>query len=221
MSGDPEQEYFADGLVEDIITALSRMRSLFVIARNSTFAYKGKSPGVRAVGRELGVRYVLEGSVRESATRSASSVNWSRPRPAAMSGPTASLARWRIRRPARPHHGRRDRRIEPRLLRAEIRWATVKLIERLDADDLDLRATPSSPELARAPILRLRAPTVWRHPACAREGARGYAIARPFCRGGPDKIERAVSASPAATIRGLCGRRQPTRAHRTPILFGA
>jgi TolB-like protein/class 3 adenylate cyclase len=69
MSGDPEQEYFADGLVEDIITALCRFTSLFVIARNSSFSYKGKSPDVRQVGRELGVRYVLEGSVRKSAKR--------------------------------------------------------------------------------------------------------------------------------------------------------
>jgi adenylate cyclase len=69
MSGDPEQEYFADGMVEDIITALSRFRSLFVIARNSSFAYKGKSPDIRQVGRDLGVRYVLEGSVRKSGSR--------------------------------------------------------------------------------------------------------------------------------------------------------
>jgi adenylate cyclase len=55
MSGDPEQDYFSDGMVEDIITGLSRMRWLFVIARNSSFAYKGKSPEIRAVGRELGV----------------------------------------------------------------------------------------------------------------------------------------------------------------------
>jgi len=69
MSGDPEQEYFVDGLVEDIITGLSRFRSLFVIARNSSFAYKGKSPDIRQVGRELGVRYVLEGSVRKAGGR--------------------------------------------------------------------------------------------------------------------------------------------------------
>ena len=65
MSGDPEQEYFADGIVEDIITALSRFKSLFVIARNSSFTYKGKAVDIRQVGRELGVRYVLEGSVRK------------------------------------------------------------------------------------------------------------------------------------------------------------
>ncbi len=69
MSGDPEQGYFADGITEDIITDLSKVSGLFVIARNSSFAYKGKSPDVRKVSRELGVRYVLEGSVRKAANR--------------------------------------------------------------------------------------------------------------------------------------------------------
>jgi|KBSMisStaDraftv2_1062788.scaffolds.fasta_scaffold55975_2 adenylate cyclase len=69
MSGDLEQKFFADGVVEDIITALSRVRALFVIARNSSFAYEGKAVDVRQVGRELGVRYVLEGSVRRAADR--------------------------------------------------------------------------------------------------------------------------------------------------------
>jgi len=69
MSGDPEQEYFADGMVEEIITALSRIRWLFVIACNSSFTYKGKSIDVKHVGRELGVRYVLEGSVRKASGR--------------------------------------------------------------------------------------------------------------------------------------------------------
>ena len=69
MSGDPEQEYFADGMVEDIITALSRFKSLFVIARNSAFTYKGKAVDIKQVGRELGVRYVLEGSVRKAGNR--------------------------------------------------------------------------------------------------------------------------------------------------------
>jgi TolB-like protein len=67
MSGDPQQDYFADGMVDEIITALSRLRWLFVIARNSSFAYKGRPVDVREVGRALGVRYVLEGSVRKSA----------------------------------------------------------------------------------------------------------------------------------------------------------
>jgi len=69
MSGDPEQEYFADGMVEEIITALSRIRWLFVIARNSSFTYKGQAVDVKQVGRELGVRYVLEGSVRKVGSR--------------------------------------------------------------------------------------------------------------------------------------------------------
>jgi adenylate cyclase len=69
MSGDPEQEYFADGVVEDIITALSRMTWLFVIARNSSFTYKGKAVDIKQVGRELGVRYVLEGSVRKAGNK--------------------------------------------------------------------------------------------------------------------------------------------------------
>jgi len=69
MSGDHEQEYFADGMVEDIITELSRFRALFVIARNSTFTYKGKPVDVRQVARELGVRYVVEGSIRKAGER--------------------------------------------------------------------------------------------------------------------------------------------------------
>ncbi len=69
MSGDPEQEYFVDGMVEEIITALSRIRWLFVVARNSSFTYKGQAVDVKQVGRELGVRYVLEGSVRKGGNR--------------------------------------------------------------------------------------------------------------------------------------------------------
>src|SRR5262249_22153634 len=69
MSGDPEQQYFADGMVEEIITALSRIRWLFVIARNSSFTYKDRAVDVKQVGRELGVTYVLEGSVRKAGRR--------------------------------------------------------------------------------------------------------------------------------------------------------
>jgi TolB-like protein len=69
MSGDPEQDYFADGMVEEIITALSRNRWLFVIARNSSFTYKGRAVDVKQVGRDLGVRYVLEGSVRKAGNK--------------------------------------------------------------------------------------------------------------------------------------------------------
>src|SRR6185369_16003582 len=69
MSGDVEQDYLADGMVEDIITGLSRIKWLFVIARNSSFAYKGKAVNVKQAGRELGVRYILEGSVRKAGSR--------------------------------------------------------------------------------------------------------------------------------------------------------
>jgi adenylate cyclase len=69
MSGDPDQEHFADGIAEDILTGLARLRWLFVIARNSSFTYKGRHVDVRQVGRELGVRYVLEGSVRKGGNR--------------------------------------------------------------------------------------------------------------------------------------------------------
>jgi TolB-like protein len=69
LSGDPSQDYFADGMVEDIITALARMKAFFVIARNSSFVYKGRAVDIKTVGRELGVRYVLEGSVRKSGER--------------------------------------------------------------------------------------------------------------------------------------------------------
>src|SRR5262249_42372715 len=69
FGGDPDEEYFADGMVEEIITALSRIRWLFVIARNSSFTYKGKAIDVKQIGQELGVRYVLEGSVRKADAR--------------------------------------------------------------------------------------------------------------------------------------------------------
>jgi adenylate cyclase len=69
ISADPEQEYFADGMADEIITALSRFPSLFVIARNSSFTYKGRAVDVKQVARELGVRYVLEGSVRKAGNR--------------------------------------------------------------------------------------------------------------------------------------------------------
>ena len=72
MSGDPEQEYFVDGLVEEIITALSRFKMLFVIARNSSFTFKGKAVDIKEVGRRLGVRYVLEGSVARRQEKCAS-----------------------------------------------------------------------------------------------------------------------------------------------------
>jgi adenylate cyclase len=112
MSGDPEQEYFADGVVEEIITALSRIRWLFVIARNSSFTYKGQAVDVKQVGRELGVRYVLEGSVRKiwrpSAHHRATDRRALRLSPRGRVGPTFTdmglahfLSRWRDKSPRR------------------------------------------------------------------------------------------------------------------------
>jgi adenylate cyclase len=144
MSGDPEQEYFSDGLTEDIITALSRVRSFFVIARNSTFTYKGRAVDVAKVGRELGVRYILEGSVRKAGNR----VRITAQLIEAMSS----------------HHVWADRfdgeladifdlqdqvtasvvgAIEPSLNLAEIERAKAKPTENLNAYDLYLRALPN------------------------------------------------------------------------------
>ncbi len=101
MSGDPEQDYFADGMVEDITTGLSRFKWLFVIARNSTFIYKGKAVDIKQVGRELGVRYVLEGSVRKAAGRVRITAQLIETRSAPTSGPSATTARSTIYSPCR------------------------------------------------------------------------------------------------------------------------
>jgi adenylate cyclase len=104
MSGDIDQEFFADGIAEDIITALSKAKWLFVIARNSSFTYKGKSTDMRQVGRELGVRYLLEGSVRKAGNRvriSAQLIDeW---RPPRLGGTLRSCARRYFRRSGQDH----------------------------------------------------------------------------------------------------------------------
>jgi hypothetical protein len=92
MSGDREQEYFSDGISEDIITDLSKLSELYVIARNSTFTYKGKPVDVKQVGRELGVRYVLEGSVSQGRQPGALPASLSTPRTARTFGLTALTA---------------------------------------------------------------------------------------------------------------------------------
>jgi adenylate cyclase len=141
MSGDPEQEYFADGVVEDITTALSRIGGLVVIARNSSFAYKGKSPDVRQVGRELGVRYVLEGSVRKSGGR----VRITAQLIEAANG--GHIWADRFEGPLDDIFDLQDRvtehvvgALEPSLMKAEIGRATAKPTDRLDAYDLYLQA---------------------------------------------------------------------------------
>ena len=92
MSGDPEQEYFSDGISEDVITDLSKIAGLMVISRNSSFTYKGRSADVRAVGRDLGVRSVLEGSIRRAGNRVKSLRSSSTPPVAFTYGPTATTA---------------------------------------------------------------------------------------------------------------------------------
>jgi adenylate cyclase len=96
MSGDPEQDYFADGMVEDIVTGLSRIKWLFVVARNSSFVYKGKAVDVRQAGRELGVRYLLKAACANQASACVSPRSSSKPKPARISGPTSSTAGWRM-----------------------------------------------------------------------------------------------------------------------------
>ena len=143
LSGDPEQEYFADGVVEEIITALSRTGWLFVIARNSSFTYKGQAHDIRRVGRELGVRHVLEGSVRRSGNRV---------RVTGQLNDTITGAHiWADRFDSEftDIFELQDQitesvvcALEPNLRRAEIARAMAKPTENLDAYDLYLRALP-------------------------------------------------------------------------------
>ncbi len=143
MSGDPEQEYFADGIVDDIITGLARIKWLFVIARNSSFVYKGKAIDVRQVGRELGVRYVLEGGVRKAGNR----VRITTQLLEAETG--AHLWADRYDGELQDIFDFQDRItetivgvIEPNVRRAEIERARRKRPESLGAYDLYLRALP-------------------------------------------------------------------------------
>src|ERR1700722_2927666 len=143
LSGNPEQEYFADGIVEDIISGLSRIKWLFVIARNSSFTYKGQAVSVSRVGRELGVRYVLEGSVRKAGER----VRVSGRLIEAETG--VHLWAERYDRPLDDVFALQDEitlnvvgAIEPSLREAEIERVKRKRPENLDAYDLVLRALP-------------------------------------------------------------------------------
>ena len=143
MSGDGEQEYFADGVVEDIITGLSRIRWLFVIARNSSFVYKGKAVDVRQVGRELGVRYVMEGGVRKAGNRMRITAQLSE----AETG--ANLWAGKYDGALENIFDLQDQIteqvvgiVEPSLQRSEIERSRRKHPENLDAYDLYLRALP-------------------------------------------------------------------------------
>ena len=143
MSGEPEQEYFADGVVEEIITSLSRIKWLFVIARNSSFIYKGKAVDVRQIGRELGVRYVIEGSVRKAGDR----VRITAQLLEAETG--AHLWADRYDGKLEEVFDLQDQItekvvgvVEPSLQRSEIERSKRKRPENLDAYDLYLRALP-------------------------------------------------------------------------------
>ena len=143
MSGDPEQEYFADGIVEEIITALSRFKSLFVIARNSSFTFKGRAVDIKEVGRRLGVRYVLEGSVRKASGK----VRITGQLIDAITG--AHLWADRFERDLTDVFALQDEvtiavvsAIEPKMLQAEIAMATRRRPENLTAYDYFLRALP-------------------------------------------------------------------------------
>src|SRR6201997_688648 len=141
MSGDPEQEYFADGMVEEITTALSRFHWLFVIARTSTFSYKGRAVDVKQVSRELGVRYVLEGSVRKASGR----VRITGQLIDAMTG--AHIWADKFERDLTDIFALQDEvtvavvsAIQPKLLQTEIAMATRRRPENLTAYDFYLRA---------------------------------------------------------------------------------
>jgi len=143
LSNDPDQEYFADGMVEDIITALSRFRRLFVVARNSTFVYKNRAVDVRQVARDLGVRYVLEGSVRKAADR----IRFTAQLIDALSG--GHLWAERFDGDLNDVFDFQDRitervvgAIEPQIRRAEIERLRRKRPENLEAYDLFLQALP-------------------------------------------------------------------------------
>jgi TolB-like protein len=161
LSGDPEQEYFADGVVEDIITALSRTGWLFVIARNSSFTYKGQAHDIRRVGRELGVRYVLEGSIRRAGGR----VRVTGQLNDALTG--GHVWADRFDGESGDIFDLQDRitesvvgALEPSLQRAEIARAMAKPAENLDAYDLYLRALPHhyamTESASLAPVALLR-----------------------------------------------------------------
>jgi adenylate cyclase len=141
MSGDPEQEYFADGMVEEITTALSRFKWLFVIARNSSFTFKGKAVDIKEVGRQLGVRYVLEGSVRKASGK----VRITGQLIDALTG--AHLWADRFERDLTDVFALQDdvtvavvSAIQPKLLQTEIALATRRRPENLTAYDFYLRA---------------------------------------------------------------------------------
>jgi TolB-like protein/class 3 adenylate cyclase/Tfp pilus assembly protein PilF len=209
MSGDPEQEYFADGMVEDIITGLSRIKWLFVIARNSSFLYKGKAVDVKQVGRELGVRYVLEGGVRRAGSR----VRITGQLIEAVTG--IHLWAERYDRSLDDIFALQDEitmrvvgSIEPSLRRAEIERVKRQRPDSLDAYDLFLRAlpfiyTPMPHDAARAIPLLEKALELEPGYASA-QAALAWCFHQRFSRGGLREEDRAAAIrhARAATTHG-------------------
>ncbi|MEE8098392.1 MAG: adenylate/guanylate cyclase domain-containing protein [Hyphomicrobium sp.] len=210
LSGDPEQDYFADGMAEDIITALSRFRWFFVIARNSSFTYKGKAVDVRSVGRELGVRYVLEGSVRKGGSRLRITAQL-------VEAATGNHI-W-----AENYDGEladvfdlQDRitegvvgAVEPSVRQAEINRAQRKRPESLDAYDNYLRALPhvwanTVPEHTKA-IAHLDQALTIDPTYAAAHGLAALCHYMQFTQGGLDQIERTAAVHHARTVLAHVG----------------
>jgi adenylate cyclase len=207
MSGDPEQDYFADGMVEDIVTGLSRIKWLFVIARNSSFVYKGKAVDVRQVGRELGVRYILEGGVRKSANRLRVT--------AQLVEAETGAHLW-----ANRYDGDREEVfdfqdritdsvvgiVEPRVQRSEIERARRKRPDNLNAYDLYLRALPftttSMPDDAAIAIKFLEEALTLDPDYVAAHALIGWCYERCFARSGFKEGDRAQGLSHARWVIG-------------------
>jgi TolB-like protein len=205
LSGDPAQDYFADGMAEELITALARLRWLFVIARPSTFAYKGRTVDVRQVGRELGVRYVLEGSVRKAGPR----VRITGQLVEAETG--AQLWADRYDGDLADVFDLQDRitasvvgAVEPSVQQAEVQRALRKHPDNLDAYDLVLRAVPHTQGHSRAEAdtaLELLNRALALEPGLAlAHGYASFCLEQRFVRGGfqPADREAAVRHARAA-----------------------
>ena len=202
MSGDAEQEYFVDGIVEDIITGLSRIKWLHVIARNSTFVYKGRAVDVKQVGRELGVRYILEGSLRKAVNR----VRLTAQLVEAASGRHVWAERYD--RALDDIFAVQDEitlsvvgYIEPNLRQAEIERAKRKRPDSLDAYDLYLRALPYAmvfmPGDADKALPLLRQSLALEPGFAAAHAAAAWCHEQRYLRGGLDPADKAAALAHA------------------------
>jgi adenylate cyclase len=224
MSGDSEQEYFADGMVEEIITALSRIRWLFVIARNSSFTYKGQAVDVKQVGRELGVRYVLEGSVRKAGSR----VRITAQLIEAETG--THLWADRFEGSLEDVFELQDRVafgvvgvIEPTLRQAEIERARRKRPDNLDAYDLYLRALPLAfvgmPETAQKALDLLEKAIAIEPEYGAAHGVIAFCYENRYLRGGLVEEDR-LAALRHARIAIAAGRDDATALALAAFIVG-